>query len=278
MNIIELLSLRGLDVTKKIKMLRHQDTRYDLQELYRRGQIETYQAIQKTEILKCDYLAAFIGLEGTRASFIGVWEVLGIGTFNDLSNTDSFLYPEMFDPDLIKYKIRKVSGFEDLEDRVIIDWGKSTRSWHQWLSEKNVTEVLAAGHIDSFPGYLDFSLTFDQLNLMIDKADANKTWHTMLKSVAGVYLILDTATGEQYVGSAYGKDGILGRWKNYAKNGHGNNKLLKSRLTKNKHSSSDLQFSILRTLPRSLTDREVIAYEVYYKNMLGTRAHGLNMN
>ncbi|MBX3275278.1 MAG: hypothetical protein KF729_33740 [Sandaracinaceae bacterium] len=38
------------------------------------------------------------------------------------------------------------------------------------------------------------------------------------------------------------------------------------------------QFTVLRTLPQSLTAREVIGFENLYKQKLGTRAFGLNSN
>ncbi len=70
----------------------------------------------------------------------------------------------------------------------------------------------------------------------------------------------------------------MGRWKSYTKNGHGGNKLLKS-LVKNAPSyAQNLRFTILRTLPNSLTKREVIEYESLYKSKLGTKAFGLNLN
>ncbi len=34
----------------------------------------------------------------------------------------------------------------------------------------------------------------------------------IVSSVNGVYLILDTRTGNQYIGSAYGNDGIWQKW------------------------------------------------------------------
>ena len=54
----------------------------------------------------------------------------------------------------------------------------------------------------------------------------NKQWKMMLSNVYGVYLILDTITGQQYIGSAYGKDGLWGRWSNYIHTKHGGNKIL----------------------------------------------------
>ncbi len=111
--------------------------------------------------------------------------------------------------------------FEDLKDRVIIEWGKSTRAWAQWLRDKEVLEVLPKGHVRPFPGYLDFVINYEDLRSVCLNSSANAEWHRALSSVAGVYLIMDQVSGLQYIGSAYGKDGILGRWMNYARNGHG---------------------------------------------------------
>ncbi len=44
-------------------------------------------------------------------------------------------------------------------------------------------------------------------------------------AVAGIHLITDTLTGKQYVGSAYGKDGVVGRWCEYALKSLGRNLL-----------------------------------------------------
>ena len=48
-------------------------------------------------------------------------------------------------------------------------------------------------------------------------------WETSLSANAGVYRIIDKSDYSTYIGSAYGKDGIWGRWSNYAKTGHGTN-------------------------------------------------------
>ncbi|MFD6442208.1 GIY-YIG nuclease family protein [Peribacillus sp. NPDC060186] len=68
----------------------------------------------------------------------------------------------------------------------------------------------------------------------------------MLSSVGGVYLIVDTTDGMQYVGSASGKEGLLGRWKEYAKNGHGNNRKLKAILETDAELVHKFKFSIFR--------------------------------
>jgi hypothetical protein len=100
----------------------------------------------------------------------------------------------------------------------------------------------------------------------------------MLASVAAVYLILDTKTGNQYVGSAYGEGGLLGRWRAYAKAAHGGNKQLKELAAERSALAGDLQFAVLQTLPLASTPKEVIDHERRHKAKLGSRAHGLNSN
>lgn len=279
MNIVELLLHRGLPEKAKVKLVRHQDQRYDVHELYRTGHLATYQAYQSNPIFECDYIASFIGLEGSLARFIGVYKVVGRQKASETPIPPGFPYPDLaLRHEAVFYQLTHVEGFEDIEDRVIIDWGKGALSWHQWLKEKEVVEVLPKGYVADFPGYLDFILTFQQLSTIINNASANREWHRMLGGVAGVYLIVDDADGKQYVGSAYGEDGILGRWRQYAKTHHGGNVKLKELLTENSEAGDRFRFSILQTLPRTLTKSEVIAYEELYKKKLGSRAFGLNAN
>ena len=277
-DIVELLELRGLATSKRIKMLRHQDQRFDIQALYKKGQIAEYQSIQGHDVLKCEYVVSFLGLENRRALFIGVWQVMARKSASEIVRNPAFLYPEMYDTVTVAYDMDEVEGFEDLKHRVVVDWGRSTRSWHQWLRSKRVVEVLPVGYASAFPGYLDFVLEFDELKKIIENPEANRVWHSMLSAVAGIYLITDTETGKQYVGSAYGRNGILGRWRSYVTTRHGGNALLRKLVEGNPGYERNFRITILRTLPTTLTDREVIQYERLYKNKLGTLAHGLNLN
>lgn len=134
------------------------------------------------------------------------------------------------------------------------------------------------GYVKQFPGYLDFILTYSELAKLIGNPEANREWRNRLSSVAGVYLIIDTTTGEQYVGSASGKQGIWGRWETYVKTKHGGNKQLREVLGNDANNIERFQFTVLRTLPKTLTKREVIEIENLYKKKLNTRAFGLNSN
>ncbi|HEU0197339.1 MAG TPA: GIY-YIG nuclease family protein [Nevskiaceae bacterium] len=276
MDVAELLKLRGLDVGKKIKFVRHQDQRYNLYDLMTSGQLETYQACQSKPVLECDYMVSFVGLPHGHARLYGVYQVLGRCRVSDVQLSAE--YPNEENPNNYFYTLSKVPGFEDLEERVVINWGASTRSWHQWLRHKEVTEVLPAGYARPFPGYLDFVLGYHELDRIVRHPEANREWKTALSNVAGVYLILQQRTGAQYVGSASGAAGIFGRWETYAGNGHGGNKLLREVCAEDPDAFRGFKFSVLRTLPKSMTQREVVAYENIYKEKLGSRVFGLNGN
>jgi len=276
MNIVELLRLRGMDTSKKIKLVRHQNRRHDLYEMMTTGQLETYQACQSRPVLDCEFIVSFIGLPYNNARLYGVYKVGARCRVREVSLPQTYTVSE--DPENWFYQLQKVDGFEDLEERVVIDWGQSTRSWHQWISEKEVIEVLPVGYARPFPGYLDFVLSFDELSRIFSYPEANREWQSALSNVAGIYLILQPTTGAQYIGSACGSQGIYGRWKNYVATGHGGNKRLKEICDKDSNVHREFRFSILRTLPKSLTQKEVLDFEDFYKKKLGSRAFGLNEN
>lgn len=278
MKLIETLKTYGLNIELKTKLVRHQSSNYDLNRLFANDQIELYQSVQRKNVFSnCKQLVSFIGDGGSRSKFIGVFKVHKEIASPSRKWPEGYLYPEMF-PGNYFYELEKDKTFQDLEGRLIIDWGPSTRSWHQWLKEKEIIEILPKGYVRSFPGYLDFVLDFQEMCKIITSSEANLEWYQKLESVAGIYLITDTKTGMQYVGSAYGSEGILGRWKSYARTGHGNNDQLKELLGANKDYCRNFRFTILRTLPKSLTNREIIEFENLYKEKLGSRAFGLNSN
>ena len=127
-------------------------------------------------------------------------------------------------------------------------------------------------------GYENVILMFDELEKIIKNPDVNRQWKMMLSNVYGVYLILDTTNGQQYVGSAYGKDGIWGRWSDYVHTKHGGNKILIELLANDPLRYKKFQFSILNVLPNSSLREQVIQLEQITKTKLGTRTFGLNSN
>lgn len=284
MYLTELLSMRGLDLSKPIKLVRHQDPNYDTKYLYKRGMLEFYQSIQSNDVFgNCEYLISFLGHEQSKAIYIGAYKVIAKSAFNkSLANVPpEYPYMEILEQPLFHYEIEKIELLNDLTDRLVIDWGASTRAWYQWLRKDNpkrVVEILPAGYVKEFPGFEDVIITFDELQTIVNSPDPNRIWHTMLSSVAGVYLITDMTDGNQYVGSASGKLGIMGRWRSYAETRHGGNIRLMALLQVEPERYKNFQYSILRTLPKSLTQTEVVGFEQKYKQKLGSRAFGLNGN
>ncbi|HDR3491736.1 TPA: GIY-YIG nuclease family protein [Bacillus wiedmannii] len=294
----KMLENYGLDLTKNIKIVRHKDEdRIDVVNLYEKGQLELYQKHQKDDVFgECEYVVSFLGFEeGKKAVFIGVYKVLS------KSNPKKFITDKLYDwmkPEYKKgneyyYEMEKVQGFGELEGRIIINW--SERTFHMWFAplkkvkatrkrkQFDIIEIIQKGAIRKFPGFLDFTLTFNDLKKLYDNPDVNSTWCKMLSSVAGIYTILDRATGKLYIGkgNAYGgigKGGIWGRWESYAKTGHGGNKRLMELLESNPERKEDFLFSILRTLPKTITNDEILDIENIYKEKLGTREFGYNAN
>jgi hypothetical protein len=287
----ELLEKRGLNLTnpKKIKLLRHKDgAEADILKWLLNGDFslfEKYQRCQSKErFSECEYIISFLALGRSRALFLGVYKVCDKGKL--IETIPGFR--EELEKDISKpysqkakicYTLEKRSDFEYLEQRVIIDWGNGARKWVQNYKEREVLEIRPKGFVKEFTGYFDIILEFNELKAIIDKEDSNPIWKNKLSSVSGVYLILDSKTGKQYVGSAYGEGGIWSRWKEYVeKDGHGDDKQLKKLIKKDKKYNQNFQFSILETLPSNWTQEEVIAHEKQYKDKLGTRKFGLNSN
>lgn len=252
---------------KKIKLVRHKDSREEYREMLKqRDTILEYQTEQKYPIFKdCDYIISFIGTERSKSILLGIFKVNGCEI-----GTNKKLY----------YDLEEIHDLAYLNDRLVIDWGLAARNWHQWYhaQEKEIIEILPAGYMGSFPGLLDFVLEYDELKKLTENPEANYDWKTHLSSVNGIYLILDAATGNQYIGSANGKEGIWQRWCDYAKTIHGGNKLLKELHEQNPNCHRNFKYSILQTLPSNTTQKEIIKIENLYKEKLGTKVFGLNGN
>src|SRR4051812_8847112 len=91
--------------------------------------------------------------------------------------------------------------------------------------------------------------------LVTQLASLPSTWQLSLQQWRGIYYVFDSSDHRGYVGSAYGEENILGRWKSYGKTGHGNNKELRGR------DPNSFRFSILQRLSPDLPREEVIDIE-----------------
>ncbi|MDO4229975.1 MAG: GIY-YIG nuclease family protein [Capnocytophaga sp.] len=125
---------------------------------------------------------------------------------------------------------------------------------------------------DFFPGYDKINLSWENLKRVLQK----ESWKTALENQKGVYLITDTSNGKMYVGSAYGKDMILGRWTSYIENGHGGNIELKE--LPFEHIKKHFRYTILDIYKYKTDDRIITEREKWWKKILQTGQFGYNRN
>jgi len=263
----ELLFNRGLDPKAKVKLVRHKQSGRDLYNLYRynRSEFLQYQNSQSKDVFKgVDYIVSFIGEQGVRSRFIGVYKIIGMT--QRTVHEDNYIY-----------EMEEVQGFSDLTEKVVVAW-KNAISWHQYITnEMEVIEIHQGLHYRQFTDYFDFILDFKELQEIIN--NGYREWKLMLSATKGIYLISDTLTGKQYVGSAYGEEGIWGRWCQYVNtNGHGGNKTLIELNTLDPDYALNFRFTILMLLPKTVTPDQAIEKERLFKNKLGTNSFGLNNN
>ena len=217
-------------------------------------------------LMQTDYVVVFVA-DGKYSRFAGVYQVFG----EDFKNKDK-----------IFVKVRVLDVFRQCGGRVLVDWGgMAAQRWLQWVkNDKNIIQI-DEGIIRMmipFKTYNDVLLDFKELKNIVDTDNAE--WREKLKAVNGIYGISDKSNGRLYVGSAYGEEGIWGRWKDYAETkGHGNNDMLVDIIKQNPDYAWDnLQWFILETFSLDVTDAYAVERENLYKLKLCTRRFGYNKN
>ena len=132
--------------------------------------------------------------------------------------------------------------------------------------------------VSDFRGYSWSLLTKSDLDIVVRQAVPS--WRAALSSVAGIYVISDTATGKLYVGSATAGEGIWSRWCAYSTSGHGGNVELKALLDREGPGyANNFQFGVLEIADTHSSQDDVLKREAYWKQLLLSRTpHGYNAN
>lgn len=175
------------------------------------------------------------------------------------------------------FDLQYVDLLKEYEGKLVIDWGGSARMWHQKATTEKPIVAIESKNQKPFVGFENLILSFDERKEVVENDTDYELWQA---AMAVVYLIVDSKTGDRYVGSTYGYDGLLGRWSVYvATDGHGNNKGMVSHLKSVNHSCHDLQFSVLQVLSKALPDNQIIDAETLWKKKLLTyEPFGMNQN
>ena len=285
MKLSSILNEYGLN-PNRTKLVRHAYSNPRFRAAYDLNFLEAYQNSQSSQRFKnTDCVLVFLGKSGNQSIFLGCYSVGEVleGSDKRILMPPGYPNPEEYESGFY-YNLTLNDKMADLINRLVIDWGKPTPSnWCQLASKKDkmVLEIRPekyTGNVKEFKSFEETLLSFTELKEITSDPVLYKDWNLALSSINAIYLILDTKTGKQYVGSTYGQDGLLGRWKAYADTKHGGDEGIKAVLKKSEIHIKHFQFTILRVLPKTITADEAIRIESLYKEKLGTRQFGMNQN
>jgi len=273
LNFNHVLAAAAVD-PETVRLARHQDHRIPGRSIYGMwisdgGQqwVEKYQAIQARDVFKgSQYLASFVVTPPpwNETLFIGLYEISSPRTC-EAGETDPLTGADI--EGFLEYGLIPDDRLDAYRGRLCIDWGDSARSWAQLASAQPKPIRAIRDRVDPpFPRMSQFHIDVDQV------LGLYPSWQARLASVKGIYLLVDKDTGDQYVGSAKGDDGIWGRLSDYARTGHGGNAELKNR------PAARYRASILEIVDQQLPDDAIEEVESWWKAKLMTREHGLNKN
>lgn len=273
----------GLD-PKMVKLARHPLSDKRIKFCYDNGFFELYLRTQRKKMFKDgQYILNFVGTQGTTGRFEGCYLVKGVRSMEGITLPESFpIKPEK--PPVFYYDLEKTDIMSDYVERLLIDWGKGARSWCQnGTTEKEIIALMPHRNAQLVSQLTDFEnirLSFDELESIVLAPDFYSEWVGALSTTYAIYLITDTASGQQYVGSAYGKNGLYGRWSEYVNTKHGGNKKIQLLLKRYPERYHKFQFSILQILPKSVTvdSTGIEKVEKSWKKKLKSIEFGLNDN
>ena len=206
--------------------------------------------------------------------FVGIYESFGVKeTKINEEGKKLHIYDTKLKEDIGGEFIGKlVVGF-DLKEESPSAARQRYRYLESLLDKMEVLELKREVLKREFPGYDNVNVSYKELESLIE----TPAWKTALENQKAVYLIVDTKTGKKYVGSAYGDNMLLGRWRNYIANGHGGNKLLKP--LDFEYIKENFKYSILEIFKSSVDDEIIINRENFWKEVLLTRTEfGYNDN
>ncbi len=259
-----------------VRLLRHQDPRSAKgrtpYELWRdnRQQFEMYQSIQGRDHhsrLVARYWASFVVTLSDETLFAELYGTKYRGLLEqDTPQPQSEGVDRAGSCDV--WDLTLDQTLSDLIGRIVIDWGRGTRSWIQRADRQNkpIVELRKEFKEPEFPGFMRFMEPLSKVERL------PQSWIAALQSSKGIYLLTCPRTHEQYVGSATGEGDFWGRWLEYLQAGHGGDVALKSR------EPSDYQVSVLEVAGTAATTDDILKMEARWKQKLQSREMGLNRN
>lgn len=283
-----LLDLVNIDPAE-VLMVRHTPIEKSLKRVFPWLVVErpdlflAYQQIQWKTLEKAmtrgKFVAAFVSQESGAGTFAGISRIKG---WRNLDHEGYRAFPGNDElealgmslraadaGDCLAFELEPLDHYANWVGRMVVTWPMPYQNWWRWaaggrFSVQSIDEQ--SRFVRGMPDWHELVLTWAELQ------NLPAGWRASLAQWRGVYLIYDVARAAGYVGSAYGGENMLGRWRSYAATGHGGNKELRE------SDPTNLRFSILQRTSPDLEAPDVIALEASWKERLHTREFGLNRN
>ena len=229
-------------------------------------------------VMDQDYTLHFIPYDDKNNLWLFVGAYYQTGTYDVKYDNHTSTY----------YKLQLEEKYSRLKGRLIVhfDRKKGTRHVRGGLETDLANRMTLHSILEQkisnikFRDYQNVHLTYPQLKSIITNTDP--TWQNALSAINAIYLQTDKKTGKQYVGSAYGRDKLWGRWKQYVETYHGGNKSLKELYEKEgpQYFEDNFTYSLLEVVPNSRKDMSnlVIERESWWKIILQSRKFSYNNN
>ena len=232
-----------------------------------------YQNKQTQKNFGRKYILSLCYLNKDEWLFVGVYESLGVVGMVKEADRELYKYDTRLTDIGAEFIGKLVVGFKK-------DFRQSYPNLETCLNNLEVLELKREKVKVEFPGYDKVNISWKDLENVIE----DDVWINVLKNQKAIYLIVDCKTGKQYVGAAYGGDGLLGRWRDYIKDGHGDNKYLKE--LDFEYIKENFKYSILETFNSNVDDKIIIGEnkdgeggrEGFWKDVLLSRKFGYNAN
>ena len=200
--------------------------------------------------------------------FGGIWEVVGRRPEPRAHSYDVVLREDLMGPFIRRLYVR-----------LALTGRNRRRNMEACLADMTVSSILEEQFVgEPFPGHDRINHSLADIQIIVSQA--RQDWRVALEHMKGVYVIHDQATGEPYVGSAYGDTGIWQRWSYYASTLHGDNVGLEAHLLLKgeDYFRQNMRFALLEFWSMRTEDQHVINRETYWKEVLLSRSLGHNKN
>lgn len=292
MELNDLLRVNGIS-SSDVAVVLHKTTLQPLRRLFpalvfeRADLFDAYQSVHSdtatATLRKRPYFASFISLGPERMLFAGLFEIVQA---DNLPTAEIYADPRFQElaeaygdvataPAVniaarerqVRFQVAPMTALAELRGRLQIPTpvgrtyvrlAENMRAAVAAITEEPITSPAP-------PDWREFIVTAAELRAL------PASWRARLGVWRGIYLIVD-ADGARYVGSAYGEDNLLGRWRTHIAGSQGVTAELAGR------DPAGFRFSILELVSPVATVDEVVPVENTWKERLHTRKFGLNVN